>query len=147
MITLNEIQEMWEDDCKLDELNLGQESTKIPELHAKYLNMLTTFKLQLRKNKSNLLSLRRLKWKYFRGELSQQELNTLGWEQYLGNAPLNNQMNEYLDSDSDVIKLQDKVEYIEACLTQLDYIMRSINSRSFDIKNAIEWSKFTSGVL
>jgi len=147
MITLNEIQEMWETDCKLDELNLGQESTKIPELHAKYLNMLTTFKLQLRKNKSNLLSLRRLKWKYFRGELSQQELNTLGWEQYLGNAPLNNQMNEYLDSDSDVIKLQDKVEYIEACLTQLDYIMRSINSRSFDIKNAIEWSKFTSGVL
>ena len=147
MITLNEIQEMWETDCKLDELNLGQESTKIPELHAKYLNMLTTFKLQLRKNKSNLLSLRRLKWKYFRGELSQQELNTLGWEEYLGNAPLNNQMNEYLDSDSDVIKLQDKVEYIEACLTQLDYIMRSINSRSFDIKNAIEWSKFTSGVL
>lgn len=147
MIKLNEIQEMWEEDCKLDELNLGQESTKIPELHSKYLNMLTTFKLQLRKNKSNLLSLRRLKWKYFRGELSQQELNTLGWEQYLGNAPLNNQMNEYLDSDSDVIKLQDKVEYIEACLTQLDYIMRSINSRSFDIKNAIEWSKFTSGVL
>ena len=56
-------------------------------------------------------------------------------------------MNEYLDSDPDVIKMNDKVEYIEACLTQLDYIMRSINSRSFDIKNAIEWSKFTSGVL
>ena len=109
--------------------------------------MLTTFKLQLRKNKSNLLSLRRLKWRYFRGELTQEELNKLGWEQYLGNAPLNNQMNEYLDSDPDVIKMNDKVEYIEACLTQLDYIMRSINSRSFDIKNAIEWSKFTSGVL
>ena len=44
-------------------------------------------------------------------------------------------------------EMDDKVEYIEACLTQLDYIMRSINSRSFDIKNAIEWSKFTSGVL
>ena len=138
---------MWEEDCKLDELNLGQESTKIPELHSKYLNMLTTFKLQLRKNKSNLLSLRRLKWKYFRGELTQEELNKLGWDQYLGKAPLNNQMNEYLDSDPDIITLQDKVEYIEACLTQLDYIMRSINSRSFDIKNAIEWSKFTSGVL
>ena len=147
MIKLNEIQEMWEEDCKLDELNLGQESTKIPELHSKYLNMLTTFKLQLRKNKSNLLSLRRLKWKYFRGELTQEELNKLGWDQYLGNAPLNNQMNEYLDSDPDIITLQDKVEYIETCLTQLDYIMRSINSRSFDIKNAIEWSKFTSGVL
>ena len=44
MITLQEIQEQWEDDCKLDELNLGQESTKIPELHSKYLNIiLSTF--------------------------------------------------------------------------------------------------------
>ena len=54
MITLNEIQDMWAKDCKVDELNLGQESTKIPELHAKYLNLLTTFKLQLRKNESDL---------------------------------------------------------------------------------------------
>ena len=147
MITLNEIQEMWEEACKVDELNLGQESTKIPELHAKYLNMLSTFKLQLRKNRSNLLSLRRTKWKYYRGELTQQELNTLGREQYLGSAPLNNQMNDYLDTDPDIIKLKDKVEYIETCLNQLDYIMRSINSRSFDIKNAIEWTKFTNGLL
>ena len=93
MITLNELQDMWKVDCKVDELNLGQESTKIPELHAKYLNYLSTFKLQLRKSKSNLLSMRRVKWKYFRGELSQEELNNLGWDQYLGNQPLNNQMN------------------------------------------------------
>lgn len=147
MITLNEIQDMWAEDCKVDELNLGQESTKIPELHAKYLNMLSTFKLQLRKNESNLLSLRRIKWKYYRGELTQQELNEFGWDQYLGNAPLNNQMNEFLDTDPDVIKVTDKVEYIRTCLNQLDFIMRSLNSRSFDIKNAIEWTKFTNGLL
>ena len=35
MITLNEIQEMWQEDCKIDESNLGQESTKIQELHSK----------------------------------------------------------------------------------------------------------------
>ena len=51
MITLNELQDMWKVDCKVDELILGQESTKIPELHAKYLNYLSTFKLQLRKSK------------------------------------------------------------------------------------------------
>lgn len=147
MITLNEIQDMWAKDCKVDELNLGQESTKIPELHAKYLNLLTTFKLQLRKNESDLLSLRRIKWKYYRGELTQSELNDLGWEQYLGNAPLNNQMNEFLDTDVDIIKLTDKLEYIRTCLSQLDYVMKSLNSRSFDIKNAIEWTKFTNGLL
>ena len=147
MITLNELQDMWQEDCKIDDLNLGQESTKTPELHSKYLGMLSTFKLQLRKNKSNLLSLRRIKWKYYRGELSQQELNDLQWEQYLGNAPLNNQMNDFLDTDPDVIKLTDKVEYIDTCITLLEGVMRSLNSRSFDIKNAIEWTKFTNGLL
>ena len=147
MITLNELQDMWTEDCKIDELNLGRESIKTPEFHAKYLTMLSTFKLQLRKNKSNLLTLRRLKWQYYRGELTQQELNNLGWDQYLGNSPLNNQMNDFLDTDPDIIKLTDKVEYIDTCITQIEGVMRSLNARSFDIKNAIEWTKFTNGLL
>ena len=61
-ISLEYLQEEWQKDCKLDELNLGGDSTKQPELHAKYLNYLTTLKLQARKAKSTLLSLRRLKW-------------------------------------------------------------------------------------
>ena len=147
MITLNELQDLWTEDCVVDELNLGHESIKTPELHAKYLNMLSTFKLQLRKNKSNLLTLRRVKWQYYRGELTQQELNSFGWEQYLGNAPLNNQMNDFLDTDADIIKLTDKVEYIDTCITLIEGVMRSLNARSFDIKNAIEWTKFTNGLL
>ncbi len=81
MITLNELQDMWQKDCKVDELNLGQESTRIPELHSKYLNHLTTFRLQGRRAQSELFKMRRLKWKYYRGELDQKELNDLGWEQ------------------------------------------------------------------
>ena len=115
MITLNELQDQWKTDCKIDELNLGSESTKTPELHAKYLNYLTTFKLQLRKYESQMYSLRRIKWRYFRGELSREELENLGWEQYLGPQPLKNEMQEYLDSDSDIIKIVDKIEYIKAC--------------------------------
>tara|TARA_B100000287_G_scaffold121179_1_gene112933 strand:+ start:666 stop:1109 length:444 start_codon:yes stop_codon:yes gene_type:complete len=145
MITLQELQEMWQEDCKVDELNLGQESTRIPELHSKYLNHLTTLRLQCRRAQSELYKMRRNKWKYYRGELSQQELNDLGWDQYLGNAPLNNQMNEYLDTDEDVIKLTDKLEYLNTCMNLCEGVMKSISSRSFDIKNAIEWTKFTNG--
>ena len=35
-----------------------------------------------------------------------KELNDFGWDQYLGNAPLNNQMNDFLDTDDDVLNLQ-----------------------------------------
>ena len=147
MITLNELQDQWKSDCKIDELNLGSESTKTPELHAKYLNYLTTFKLQLRKYESQMYSLRRVKWRYFRGELSQQELENLGWEQYLGPQPLKNEMQEYLDSDADIIKIVDKIEYIKACLYQCEFVMKSLNSRTWDIKNAVEWTKFTNGLM
>lgn len=145
MITLKELQDMWQEDCKVDELNLGQESTRIPELHSKYLNHLSTLRLQCRRAQSELFKMRRLKWKYYRGELDQKELNEKGWDQYLGNAPLNNQMNEFLDTDEDVIKLTDKLEYLNTCLTLCESVMKSISSRSFDIKNAIEWTKFTNG--
>lgn len=145
MITLKELQDMWQEDCKVDELNLGQESTRIPELHSKYLNHLSTLRLQCRRSQSELFKMRRLKWKYYRGELDQKELNERGWDQYLGNAPLNNQMNEFLDTDEDVIKLTDKLEYLNTCLTLCESVTKSISSRSFDIKNAIEWTKFTNG--
>ena len=147
MITLKELQDMWQEDCKVDELNLGQESTRIPELHSKYLNHLSTLRLQCRRSQSELFKMRRLKWKYYRGELDQKELNERGWDQYLGNAPLNNQMNEFLDTDEDVIKLTDKLEYLNTCLALCESVLKSISSRSFDIKNAIEWTKFSNGLL
>ena len=109
MITLNELQDTWKTDCKIDELNLGSESIKTAELHSKYLNHLTNFKLQLRKFESQMLTLRRVKWRYFRGELSKLELDDLGWEQYLGPQPLKNEMQEYLDSDSEIIKINDNI--------------------------------------
>ena len=49
MATLNELQSQWSEDCKIDELDLGSESTKTPVLHSKYVTLLSNSKLQLRK--------------------------------------------------------------------------------------------------
>ena len=56
-------------------------------------------------------------------------------------------MNEFLDTDEDIIRLTDKLEYVNTCFTLCESVMKSINSRSFDIKNAIEWTKFSNGLL
>ena len=138
---------MWYADCKIDELNLGSESTKTPELHSKYLNHLSTARLQLRKAETSLLKLKRIKSQYFRGELSKQELEALGWDQYLGNKPLKQEMQEYLEADDDIIQQTDKVEYIRTVTDFLERVLRSISSRGWDIKNSIEWTKFTNGLM
>ena len=144
---LSELQESWENDSKIDEMNLGKESARTPILHAKYLNYLSSSRLNLRKAESEYYNMRRLKYKYYRGELTQQELEDNGWMQWQGNKPLKNEMDEFLSCDTDLIALQDKIEYFKTVLYQLEQIIRSLNSRTWDIKNCIEWNKFTSGMI
>lgn len=147
MATLNELQSQWSEDCKIDELDLGGESTKTPVLHSKYVTLLSNSKLQLRKAISDLKRLESVKSDYYRGELSREELDSLGWEPWRKNAVLRSDMRDQLDSDPDVIKQQDKVYYLETTVDFLDRVLRSLNSRGWDIKNAVEWNKLQSGLI
>ena len=144
---LSEIQQMWEEDSTINETNLGRESIRVPNLHAKYLNFLSKSKLQLRKAESEYYNTRRLKYRYYRGEMSREELAGLEWEQFQGNKPLKNEMDEFLQCDKDLIELQDKVEYFKTVIFTLEQILRSINSRTWDIKSSIEWVRFTNGLM
>lgn len=144
---LQEIQTMWAEDCKMDQTNLGRTAARVPELHAKYLNMMTSVRLQYRKAEADYFRLRKMKYRYYRGELTKQELDDLGWDQYLNNKPLKNEMDEFMTSDNDIIQQMDKLEYIKTILFQLEQILKSINSRTWDVKSAIEWAKFTNGGL
>jgi hypothetical protein len=144
---LSDLQSSWADDCKINETNLGQESARTPILHSKYLNFLSSTRLNLRKAESDYLNLRRKKYKYYRGEMTQAELVAEEWEQWQGNKPLKNEMDEFLQVDNDLIILEDKVEYFKIVQYQLEQIIRSLNSRTWDIKNCLEWTKFTNGMM
>ena len=85
MATLIELQSQWKEDCKLDELDLGSESTRTPVLHSKYVTLLSNSKLQLRKAVADLKRLENVKSDYYRGELSKEELDQLGWEPWRKN--------------------------------------------------------------
>lgn len=147
MATLIELQSQWAEDCKLDELDLGSESTRTPVLHSKYVTLLSNSKLQLRKAVADLKRLENVKSDYYRGELSKEELDQLGWEPWRKNAVLRSDMRDQLDSDPDIIKQQDKVYYLETTVDFLDRVLRSLNSRGWDIKNAVEWNKLQSGLI
>ena len=79
--------------------------------------------------------------------MTQLELSDEGWDQWQGNKPLKNEMDEFLQVDADLIILQDKIEYLKTIMYQLEQIIRSLNSRTWDIKNSIEWTKFTNGLM
>jgi hypothetical protein len=49
--------------------------------------------------------------------------------------------------DEDLNLLTDKIEYYKTVVFTLEQILRSLNSRTWDIKSAIEWNKFTNGAF
>jgi hypothetical protein len=144
---LTELQDMWTEDSRINEDNLGSESIRTPVLHSKYLTILSNTRLSLRKAESDYWNMRRKKYKYYRGEMSREELQQEGWEQWQGNKPLKNEMEEFLQVDEELLRLQDKSEYFKTVLYFLEQVIRSIGSRGWDIKNSIEWSKFTNGLM
>lgn len=144
---LSEIQSEWEIDSKIDNLDLSGESLKVSRYHSKYLNLLSSTKLQLRKAESDYLRLHRNKSKYYKGEMSKEELEDLEWTQYLGPKLLKTDVSNMIETDDDVIRILDKIEYLKTVIYQLEQILKSLASRSFDIRNSIEWLKYTNGSI
>ena len=60
---------------------------------------------------------------------------------------LKQDVDKYLKSDDEIIKLEQKVTYISSVVDYLDITIKLISNRGFQIKNAIDWQKFTSGVV
>ena len=58
---------------------------------------------------------------------------------------LKNDLDKYLDADSELIKSLSKLDYYQAMLSYLDSILKTILNRTFQIKNAIEFMRFTAG--
>ena len=54
---------------------------------------------------------------------------------------------QYIESDEEWIKANQKVKYLETIVDFLDRTIRQISNRTFTIKNAIDWRKFTSGAI
>ena len=52
-----------------------------------------------------------------------------------------------MDSDPDLQRADQKAAYLNQIVKYLEQVLRSINNRTFLIKNAIEWKKFTSGAI
>jgi hypothetical protein len=56
-------------------------------------------------------------------------------------------VDKYIESDQEYIKAKQKVDYLTTTVEFLDRTIRQISNRTFTIKNAIDWRKFTSGAV
>jgi hypothetical protein len=148
MQTMNfeKIKEMAEKDLAIDDTELGNESTRIPQLHNKYLVIFHDERLVLRKAQADYRTLRKDKWEYYTGKMSQERLTELGWQPFQSKI-LRNDLDVYMDSDKDLSSLQVKIEYQQEKVDYLESVLKGISQRHWVIRNSIEWRKFTNGIV
>mgnify|MGYP001310398622 FL=1 len=147
MIELNEILSMWENDCKIESMKLDDTSRETPNLHAKYLRYLTEVKLQLKRAELKQKSLLKDKWLYYNGKMSQDELEEKGWDPdpFNGLKVMKGEMDHYYDSDPEIQKSEELIEYWKTTRDTLTDIIDNIKWRHQTIRNMIAWRQFESG--
>ena len=142
---LEEIQELWNRDREIDITELATESIRIPQIHDKYLKIYVDEKIKLRKLQLNLAKISKMKSDYYSGRMSQEELDRLEWQPFLVKV-LKSEVNSYVESDDDIIKLKETIALMEEKINYIDSVIRMINNRGFQIKSAIDWIKYKDGI-
>lgn len=139
---------MWKKDSLIDEMNLDESSRDSAKLHSKYLELYSINKLKLKKSNLDLKKLLKNKWLWYNGKMTKQEMDDLGWDYdpLNGLKVLKGEMDFYYDADEDIQNQQARIEYLEEVCNTLKEIMENVKWRHQNIKNIIEWRKFTSGM-
>tara|TARA_B100000900_G_C20499102_1_gene682923 strand:+ start:266 stop:700 length:435 start_codon:yes stop_codon:yes gene_type:complete len=143
-MNLSDYQNYAKNDLILDETQLDTESLKTPQLHSKYLNFLMDEKLRLTKLQHEYKVIRRKKWLYYTGKMSQEELEEEDWEPFELTI-LKTDLDKFLDSDEDLQLIDMRMKYKETIVDYLNEIIKVINNRQWNIRSAIDWLKFTNG--
>ena len=142
-MTLEELQQVVNKDFKLDDTELDTESVNIPLLHNKYLIHFNKFSLLLKKAEYEHKSMIRDKWEYYTGKADPHVYQQRPFDIKVLKADVH----IYMDSDPELQRADQKTAYLNQIVKYLEQILRSVNNRTFLIKNAIEWKKFTSGAI
>ena len=140
-MNLELIENLWDEDSKIDNDELHTESTKVPSLHSKYYKIYNNI-LVLKKGQENKYKvLRRDKWEYYSGKSSPE----IYAEKPFDFKVLKADLDKYLDADDELIKCISKMEYYDMMLSYLESILKVIQNRTYQIKNAIEWQRVIRG--
>ena len=142
-ITLEKLQEMWEKDSKINPDELHTESLNIPSLNAKYFELYNTIFLLRKKAEQQRKNIRHERYEYFSGKSDPEVYIENPFPKKIRDKDT---MTKYLDADEKLSTSNLKIDYYDTMLVYIESILKVIQNRTFQIKNAIEYMRFQSGM-
>ena len=143
MIDLPTLQQMWEKDSKIDIDNLHTESLNIPVLHSKYYDIYNTLMLLRTKAEQQKKNVRHERYEYYSGKADPDVYIQNPFPKKIRDKET---MTKYLDADERLSNVSMKIEYYNVMLRYIEEILKQITNRTYQIKNSIEFMRFSSGL-
>ena len=141
-MNLDELKLQVSQDLRVDDEHLDTESLKNQEIKATYLDHKSKFELLLFKAKGDYKRLYREKWEYYGGKADAKIYASKPFDLKV----LKTDLGVYISADEEIIDAENKIGYLETVVDYIKGVIKSIDNRGWDIKNAIEWKKFEAGV-
>ena len=141
-MNLDELKLQVSQDLRVNDEHLDTESLKNQEIKAKYLEYKSKFELLLFKAKGDYKRLYREKWEYYGGKADAKIYASKPFDLKV----LKTDLGVYISADEEIIDAENKIGYLETVVDYIKGVIKSVDNRGWDIKNAIEWKKFEAGV-
>ena len=141
-MNLDELKLQVQRDLKVDNEHLDTESLKNQEIKATYLDHKSRYELLLYRAKGDYKRLYREKWEYYGGKADAKIYASKPFDLKV----LKTDLAVYITSDEEIINAENKIGYLETVVDYIKGVIKSVDNRGWDIKNAIEWKKFEAGV-
>ena len=123
--------------------HLDQESFKNQDIVPKWLDYRAKWKLLVTRHKGEYSRLYRQKWEYYGGKADVKIYVAKPFDLKV----LKTDLHIYISSDEEIIELSDKVIYLETTFEFIEGVLKSIERRGWDIKNAQDWKRFEAGMI
>ena len=143
-MTLEELQkEAREDLAIMDQEKLDQESYKKQNIKPKWLEYRTRYDQLLIMSKPKHQKMWRDKREYYGGKADAKVYAAKPFDIKV----LKTDLTMYIQSDDEILELQNKISYYESIIKYIDGVIKSIDNRGWDIRNAQDWKKFEAGMI
>ena len=144
MDKLEELKNEAREDLAITRLeNLDQESYKNQTIKPKWLEYKTRYELLKTQAHIKYTKLYRDKWEYYGGKADAKVYAAKPFDIKV----LKTDLGMYINADDEIVELQAKISYYEVIIKYIGGIIKSIDNRGWDIRNAQDWKKFEAGMI
>lgn len=141
--SFDDLREQVKKDMTLDDCDLDSESARTPKLYMKYLNLYYTIAEKFESLKYKEAVLVKDKTLYYMGKAPAAVYQK---------APFNLTVTKtdlplYLNSDAELNTVRTALKTASLMMEYLEQVNKQVRDRGFQIKNIIDWRRFTNGSI